>query len=191
MLEAPARRGPSAAAPNCPAAVWTARGSRALRGCGPAGLGGAARSKNARVWSEGSPDFSVFRARVVISKCKSDLFFMRLGRQLADRDPACCQQPQLLVYGQNPSTAARLFQRVVEIPRFGQHQSPRDQTSGLRYLSQHWSCSASHLVDLPPADPYRGWCGCRELETPYYPISRQSQMAHHRARAACLHAACQ
>ena len=53
---APSRRGQSPAAPNCPAAVWTGRGSRALRGGGPAGPGGAARSKNARVWSEGSPD---------------------------------------------------------------------------------------------------------------------------------------
>ena len=37
MLEAPAWRGASPAAPNCPEAVWTGRASRALRGCGPAG----------------------------------------------------------------------------------------------------------------------------------------------------------
>ena len=55
------RLGLSPAAPNCPAAVWTARGSRALRGCGRR-AGGAARSRNARASSKGSPDFSLRRA---------------------------------------------------------------------------------------------------------------------------------
>ena len=46
MLEAPTR-GARPAAANCLAAVWTGRASRALRGCGPAGPWGAARSKAA------------------------------------------------------------------------------------------------------------------------------------------------
>ena len=38
------------------------------------GLGGAARSRNARAWSEGSPKFSVFIAPVEISQCKTTHF---------------------------------------------------------------------------------------------------------------------
>ena len=60
VLEPPARRGQSPAAPICPAADWTVQGSRALRGCGPARRGGAARSKNASASSKGSSDFWAF-----------------------------------------------------------------------------------------------------------------------------------
>ena len=42
-----------------------------------------------------------------------------------------------------------LGQRVNETPRFGQHQSPLDQNSGLRYLSHRWFRSANQLIEPP------------------------------------------
>ena len=101
---------------------------------------------------------------------------MNLGRRFADRYPAGRQntltQPRLLAHGQNPGPTARLVQRVVETPWFGQYQRPLDQGSGLCYLSYHRLRRARQLVEPPTADPHGGWRGGRELETPGYSISR-------------------
>ena len=50
------------------------------------GLGGAAWSKNARAWSEGSPDFSPPQAHAAISRCKT-LCFSRATRLTQPRSP--------------------------------------------------------------------------------------------------------
>ena len=79
MLEAPARRGASPAAPNCPAAVWTGRASRALRGCGPAGPWGERHvQRMPEAVSEG-----VFGAREPLRRQRRQI----KNRSLARRNP--------------------------------------------------------------------------------------------------------
>ena len=87
-----------------------------------------------------------------------------LGYRFADRDPACCQQPRLLAHGQNPGTTARIVQRVVEMPRLGQHQRLLDQGSGLRYRSRPGDIERADLLNRPLRTRMVGGVGAGSLK---------------------------